>query len=1027
MTDQTRSRKVGVDPRELQIPPPKSWQVFEDLLHALFMATWDDPNTQKNGRQGQSQHGVDVYGSPRRDHARVEGVQAKGKDAAYGAVATVKEFNAELAKAERFDPPLSHWTFATTGPSDGRLQEHARMVSAARVSRGKFPVTSLGWEEIVQRLCNRPEILARFYPNHAFDVPTILERLEAMANQSGRAPWTAPGAWRDLDFSGERDIGPALLGRPLGPADAAACPRLNEADILVAELRRGFSARIVGDPGGGKSVCAYQAAAVFAREGWRVQQLDDARGLTSDLPSHDGNTLYVVDDAHLASVGTLTAIEHAAGPRRLVLSIHNRLGQNPSRRGAVVIEPRKAVSTIAEGLRRDPGTLAAVRRVDPNVGDAPGDLDLSARIDHAEDEATYPWQFCFILGGGWGRAERDADAARAAGADIVLAAVAVHQIASRDARPLREEIEALATIAGLSVEQTRRAIEFLIRERLMIGEDDLRCPHQRFAVVVIEKILKGQDEAGRNAVGRLFGAVLDDHEMPFGGLYLLLHEIAFAGRYRQWGRFVPLEPLRSALKRALAADTSASRGDACRLLTQAETYVPDWVSETLRPNAAVFRTWFNELDAESAHGLSRLINNIHNRDKELAPELFTASDAEAVAAAISSATPETAFALGTLADRLWILGKDWNGRYAAALDRKALIGLARAWPKDSELYSLAELCGGLVADNNTLALDMVEAALPQIRQRLAKDPAGGFREIDEIAMHVLRVLDVLGVYTGKLAAGERERALARSMVADIDPKRLADQLSAVRLKQFQSTSFLLSFIARVDPRRFRATAAALDWDRLAHTIGEHWKLLPHDAEVLMGVAYGAPKGRERLRQCIVDNLGRIEVLPARLAVMFLSVAERALEQSKTVATGSFGHVHWDYVVALLKPFAAQRPDLVDALLAPAEEAAIEAFGQPNESWYKDAAPGLVALREHAPQALQRILDRLDPVRAEVGWTAAVRAGRGARRTIAQLVTAAIDRPDGIGDMARGLRARFPAKTVVDGQPVVKRGSRRGAG
>lgn len=1013
-----------MDSRELQILPPKSWQVFEDLLQALFMETWDDPNTQKNGRQGQTQHGVDVYGSPRRDHARVEGVQAKGKDAAYSAVATVKEFDVELAKAERFEPTLSHWIFATTAPSNGRLQEHARKVSAARVSEGKFSVTSLGWEEIVQRLCSHPKILARFYPNHAFDVPSILERLEAMANARDQGHCPALAAWRDLDFSGERDIGPALLGRPLGPADAAACPRLNEADTLVAELRRGYSARIVGDPGGGKSVCAYQAAAVFAGEGWRVQQLDDARGLTSDLPRHDGNTLYIVDDAHLAAIGSLKAIEHAAGSRRFVLSIHNRLGEDPSRRGAVVIEPRKAVRTIAEGLRRDPATLAAVRRVDPNVGDGPGDLDLSARIDHAEDEATYPWQFCFILGGGWGRAERAADSARAAGADLVLAAVAVRQIAARDARPQREEIEALATIAGLPADQTRRAIDFLVRERLVIGEDDLRCPHQRFAVVVLEKILKGQNEAGRDAVGGLLGAILKDPEMPFGGLYLLLHEMAFAGAYREWSRFVPLAPLRSTLKRAWAADTSASRGEACRIMTQAESYLPDWIGETLRPNGAVLRTWLDEVDADSAYGLSRLINNIHNSDKELAPELFAASDAEAVATAISSAAPETAFALGALADRLWILGKDWNAKYSTALDRKALVELARTWQTDSELYSLAELCQGLATGGNALALDMVEAALPQIRRRLAKDPADGFHEIDRIAMRVLRLLDVLGVYTGKLAPGERERALARAMVADIDPKRLAHQLSAVRLKQFQSVSYLLFFIARVDPGRFRATAAALDWGRLAHTIGEHWKRLPHDAEVLMAVAYGAPKTRERLRQCIVANLDRIEVLPARLALMFLSVAEMALEQNKTVATGSFGHVHWEYVVALLKPFAERRPDLVDALLAPAEEAAIKALSQPNESWYKEGAPALAALHEHAPQALQRILDRLDPVRAEIGWTAAVQAGRGERRTIAELVTAAIDRPDGIGDLARGLRARFPARTVVDRQPVVKRKSRR---
>lgn len=47
-----------------QILPPKSWVKFEDLTRALFAAVWRSPLTQKNGRSGQKQQGVDVYGTP---------------------------------------------------------------------------------------------------------------------------------------------------------------------------------------------------------------------------------------------------------------------------------------------------------------------------------------------------------------------------------------------------------------------------------------------------------------------------------------------------------------------------------------------------------------------------------------------------------------------------------------------------------------------------------------------------------------------------------------------------------------------------------------------------------------------------------------------------------------------------------------------------------------------------------------------------------------------------------------------------
>ena len=72
----------------------------------------------------------------------------------------------------------------------------------------------------------------------------------------------------------------------------------------------------------------------------------------------------------------------------------------------------------------------AVRDVDDRVGDGWLAERLEERAAEAERIAEVPWQFCFILGGGWRRAGQAADAARAAGADLVLAAAAVRRLVS---------------------------------------------------------------------------------------------------------------------------------------------------------------------------------------------------------------------------------------------------------------------------------------------------------------------------------------------------------------------------------------------------------------------------------------------------------------------------------------------------------------------------------------------------------------------------------------------------------------------
>ncbi len=40
------------------LPPPQNWQDFEELCCDLWGRIWGDGDAQRNGRQGQAQHGV---------------------------------------------------------------------------------------------------------------------------------------------------------------------------------------------------------------------------------------------------------------------------------------------------------------------------------------------------------------------------------------------------------------------------------------------------------------------------------------------------------------------------------------------------------------------------------------------------------------------------------------------------------------------------------------------------------------------------------------------------------------------------------------------------------------------------------------------------------------------------------------------------------------------------------------------------------------------------------------------------------
>ncbi len=120
-----------------------SWQApnepaaFESLCLDLWRQIWGDPGAQKNGRSGQAQAGVDVFGV---FEGRQMGIQCKQKDGLLRTRVTARELEEEVEKALGFQPPLDTFILATSGPRDAKVQKRARVLSRqleARVVQGR--------------------------------------------------------------------------------------------------------------------------------------------------------------------------------------------------------------------------------------------------------------------------------------------------------------------------------------------------------------------------------------------------------------------------------------------------------------------------------------------------------------------------------------------------------------------------------------------------------------------------------------------------------------------------------------------------------------------------------------------------------------------------------------------------------------------------------------------------------------------------------------------------------------------------
>ncbi|MBU7025297.1 MAG: CHAT domain-containing protein, partial [Theionarchaea archaeon] len=156
----------------LQIPPPANWQDFESLCWDLWQKIWKDPNTQKNGRQGQPQCGVDIFGRPNQKN-KYAGVQCKGKDNYTSKRLTEKEVRDEVEKAKSFNPALSEYIIATTGPKDAKIEELAREITETHLESGLFSVHVFGWEDIKARLEDYPDLIKKYYPGLSVVAKTL--------------------------------------------------------------------------------------------------------------------------------------------------------------------------------------------------------------------------------------------------------------------------------------------------------------------------------------------------------------------------------------------------------------------------------------------------------------------------------------------------------------------------------------------------------------------------------------------------------------------------------------------------------------------------------------------------------------------------------------------------------------------------------------------------------------------------------------------------------------------------------------
>lgn len=144
-------------PATAKWPIPKSEDEWEDMALDALKMRWSDRDACRNGRRGQRQNGVDIFGKPK-GLAGYAGAQCKNTPRP-----TIEQFEAEISRAEEFRPALAVFYLVVTSPRDSELQEQVRLLSEVRTAMDKFALFVLFYEDVCQDIAARSDLITKHW------------------------------------------------------------------------------------------------------------------------------------------------------------------------------------------------------------------------------------------------------------------------------------------------------------------------------------------------------------------------------------------------------------------------------------------------------------------------------------------------------------------------------------------------------------------------------------------------------------------------------------------------------------------------------------------------------------------------------------------------------------------------------------------------------------------------------------------------------------------------------------------------
>lgn len=693
---------------------------------------------------------------------------------------------------------------------DGLLSEASHLLDKFLQNEGLGRGTPAQRELMVKGLITQLSLLAS--GGYAFSRSNFVKLLTEWLNSIGVRE---NAAWTLETFGTQRGIAAAVAGIRLGPSDVDACPAFSVRSEIIKELDRSHIYELVGVPGCGKSITAWQVAKHYHDLGfavWRPQTLAPPAELLSNIPM-SSRRLLVVDDAQSLGGPVIARLSESASDTLKVLLISTV--DEPQLATVICIHPAKCVDELSAALlsRRDE-LLPIVRSYDDRIGDRPFEMAIETRLRESGRQTT-PWAFFWFLRGGWNTAEREFSClSQFAHAGDVLMIIAAGQIISCDAGVSKAWLVEHCQKLGLQVEDADRALANLNALSFVEEGDVLRTKHIQYAYSLLNRFFR---DSNRKEWPRLIPRYLDilmETRFSLRGVSWLLDGIQRCDAFR-WR---PKEQTASLVAHLVTRCTSDEPDDewAPGCLARVFNHFQLPTEEVLKHKQLLLRwvTTGTGLTAYFCHGiLNRLINESRPEDperKDLARDFNEAVDVSKLVSLANDLQLEDFYSFGSLLNRLAFYGPNWSGEFMAALDWPYLRGtiltadVDRAYAVDKIAYCISRL--GETASPGS-GLTYIDEISPYLARAINSRPADAINEMHDLFWSCLGLAPRF-LRGGNAPDDDQIRTAAR-IVAGLSPQAFAESMAAARPRDLENLAHSFEVICDVDRSFMDKVSAAL--------------------------------------------------------------------------------------------------------------------------------------------------------------------------------------------------------------------------